>query len=96
MLNIENISNGESEQSRTSASSPQTHNETQRENEEQFNMLQIEMSSLKAMREHLLKQKSEKVRQVNAAPNNVLIYDAVVYHDRSQPDSTQPLPGLRR
>ena len=41
-------------------------------------MLQREMSSMKAMTVKLLEQNSEKVRQVVAAPNNVLIYGAVV------------------
>ena len=67
-INMENVNNDESEQSRTRSSSPQNSNETQRENEERFNMLQREMSSLKAMMEKLLEQNNERVRQVDTAP----------------------------
>ena len=67
---MENMNNDESEQSRTRSTPPQINSETQRENEERFNVLQREMSSLKAMVEKLLKQNSEKVRQVDAAPTS--------------------------
>ena len=63
-----NVNNDESEQSPTRSPSPQKRNETQRENEERFNMLQREMSSLKAMMKKLLEQNSESVRQVDTAP----------------------------
>ena len=48
-------------------SPPQNNSEIQRENEERFDMLQREMSSLKAMMEKLIEQNSEKVKQVDAA-----------------------------
>ena len=44
------------EQIRTRYPSPSIGNETQRENEERFNRLQTEMSTLKAMMEKLLEQ----------------------------------------
>ena len=65
---METVNNDDSEQSPTRSPSPQNSNETQRENEEFFNMLQREMSSLKTMMEKLLEQISERVRQVDTAP----------------------------
>ena len=67
-INMENVNNDESEQSRTSFPSPQNISAIQREIEERFNMLKREMSSLKALMERLLEQNSENVRQVDAAP----------------------------
>ena len=46
-LIMENGNNVESEILRTRSPSPQNHKETQRKNEERFNMLQTEMSSLR-------------------------------------------------
>ena len=69
---MESVNNDGSEQSRFRSPSPQNNDETQRENEERFNMLQREMSSLKAVMEKLLEQYSERMRQVVTAPTTSL------------------------
>ena len=66
---MENANDNSNEQNRTRSPSPSIRDETQRDNEERFNRLQDEMSSLKAMMEKLLEQNNERVRQVGTAPN---------------------------